>query len=250
MTPKERREARIKLARHKARVARAQEKAKTQATAKPVVHVQPKFKGWNVFCFATGPSLTEEQVRLVEPLHAAKKVLAFGLNDAYRIVPYLDVLYACDPKWWDVHMEQEDHKQYGLAEYPAEQWTQDSGVPKKYPNVNRIPGAGKKGFGEKTIHFGSNSGFQLLNLAYLMGVEKMFLLGYDMGAGGDNVEQHFFGPHPKPLSRGRHYASFSKHFETIQPEIRQRIINCTPTTNLKAFARRDLAEVVHELRHG
>lgn len=209
-------------------------------------YVQPIYQDRAAFCFATGPSLKEWQVKCVEPFHTAGKVLAFGLNDAYRIVPYLDVLYACDPKWWDVHMLQDDHQRYDLAGYPAQKWTQCAKSAEKY-KVNHIPGRGTKGFGVgNIIHFGSNSGYQLLNLAYLFGIRKFYLLGYDMHV-PQGEKQHFFGPHPKPLARGDHYKSFCNNYNTIQAEIKQMIINCTPGSALTCFEKRNLDEVLNAL---
>src|SRR5512139_1237105 len=54
---------------------------------------------WSDFCIvaASGPSLTPKVADACKGFHVV------AVNDAYRLFPDADVLYACDPKWWDVH---------------------------------------------------------------------------------------------------------------------------------------------------
>ncbi len=193
--------------------------------------------------FATGPSLTGEVVETIRPYHEDGTVVTFGCNDAYRIVPFLDVHYACDPPWWKYHVEQCD-----ILAHPAVKWTQDPGVPDLY-GINRI--AGKSGPGLSTlqdlIHFGGNSGFQVLNLALLYGCRKMILCGYNMGIPAGK-QAHFFGVHPKPMSRSTSFGSFAASYDSIKGEQRKMIINCTPESALKQFEIRELSEVLEECR--
>lgn len=58
------------------------------------------------------------------------------------------------------------------------------------------------------IHHGHGSGFSLLNLAYLMGAERIVLLGYDMKYAPDydgrtkeigSAPRHYFGEYPEAL---------------------------------------------------
>lgn len=96
-------------------------------------------------------------------------------------------MYACDPHWWERY-----HAEVA-ANYSGELWTQDPAAAKKF-NLHHIPGVSQRGLGREAIHFGGNSGYQAMNLAYLWGVRKMVLLGFDMQM--TNGKQHYFGRHP------------------------------------------------------
>lgn len=204
--------------------------------------VEPKHEGKTAVMFATGPSLTSEVIELVRPYHESGKVLAIGCNDSYKVINYLDILYACDATWWDYHIEHNDV----LDICKAELWTQEEKIVKKYENINHIPGIHSPAFSiePNLIHFGSNSGYQQLNLAYLMGVRKFILCGYNMGAGGST---HFFGVHPKGLNRSSPYNIFIQAYNSIQPEIKEMVINCTEPTALECFKKQTLKETLEEL---
>jgi len=202
------------------------------------------YEGRVAVVFATGPSLTEEVVETIRPYHEDGTVVALGCNDAYRIVPYLDVHYACDPPWWEHHVKHE-----GIMEHSAKKWTQETGVADKY-GVNLINGVSSNGLSKQQnlIHFGGNSGYQVLNLALLYGCSRFILCGYNMSV-PPGKPQHFFGMHPAPLSRGTSFGTFVNSYTTIQQEIRKLITNCTPESALKMFGKiRDLKEVLEECR--
>lgn len=211
-----------------------------------VPHLYP---GETAVIFATGPSLTADVVDLVLPYAmgwgGAKRVRTIGINDAYRVVPYLDVVYACDPAWWEVHM---DDKRGWIRDYAAEsKWTQDKACADRY-GLSYVEGDGHPGLYDKDrtrIHFGGNSGYQAINLAVHMGFSRMLLVGYDMRI----VEQrgHFFGDHPRPLARQSNYNGFVRNFDSIQRVYRDRIVNCTPGSALKAFQHADLEQTLASL---
>lgn len=202
--------------------------------------------------FATGPSLNKQQVEMVWPYVLRGDVVAFGVNDAYKIVPYLDVIYACDPGWWDYHTNPAHGNDAWVLDYLTGNkshgfWTQDEGSAKKY-GLCHIPGSGNSGLYDKDrthIHFGSNSGFQVINLALHFGISEMLLLGYNMQS--VNGERHFFGEHPKGLSRGSNYQRFCSEYDAIQKPYRSRIVNCTENTALTAFRKGELKDELSRL---
>lgn len=218
--------------------------------------VPPKFEGETVVCCATGPGLTTEVIETIRPYHERGVVKVAGLNDSYRVVDFLDVFYACDEKWWDVHTRSEFVAQQpqGVMEIDAEMWGNQTAFSllRKYPHVNIVQGQGKPGFSTErnVIHWGNNSGFQLLNLVYLMRAERMLLVGYNMGV-PEGRDVHFFGKHPPGLSQGgSQYKGFTRMFDKIQPEIRERIFNATEETMLKCFPRVDLADALAKIERG
>lgn len=201
-----------------------------------------KYLGEPAVLLASGPSLSKEQIEYIRPFHAAGKIRVFGLNDTYKICDFIDVFYACDPKWWDCNMP-------SVVEYKCEdKWTQDKNKSKEL-GINWVNGSSGQGLClyKNKIHFGSNSGFQLLNLAWHYGIRQFFLLGYNMDV-PKGTQQHFFGRHPKPLNQGNNYRGFVQQYNKIQKDIKNLVINCTEPTMLKCFRQMPLEQALETER--
>lgn len=185
---------------------------------------------------ASGPSLTEEVIESIRP-HKDRFVI-FGCNDVYKVVDYLDIHYACDTAWWTTWAEHVKELRPEL-----ESWTQCKPSAEKF-KVNHIPGKYSVGLSldSSLIHFGSNSGFQQLNLAFLMGCSEFFLVGYDMRRFGG--KSHFFGEHPTNLKRNSPYEKFVSAFSEIQQPIKDLVTNCTPDSAIKCFKEKSLEKVL------
>lgn len=177
-------------------------------------------------CIATGASLTQSQVNYVRG-----KAKIYVVNDAYKLAPWADVLYACDHRWWEYHkpvfagrkvsINEQAHKDFGI-----ELWHQSKSV-----------------WSDKLGHLatGGNSGFQCLNLADLEGAGTIILLGYDMKDSG-----HFFGEHPSKIRRDgiEKYSRWVKNFREAAPHIKAKVINCTPNSALDCFPMAKLESVL------
>jgi hypothetical protein len=198
-----------------------------------------KYKNKSAILFATGPSLTEEVVETIRPYRG--KFVMFGCNDAYTIVDFLDEHYACDNNWWA-------HRGEHFRELcpTLSSWSQAPESVLEPYNVTHVDGNHKEKLSTNNayIHYGSNSGFQLLNLAYLMGIRKFLLVGYNMKPSGG--KKHFFGDHPAPLNKSSPYTQFVRAFSQIQPEIKDLIINCTPDSALDMFTNKPLKEALND----
>jgi len=202
------------------------------------------YEGKTAVCFASGPSLTHDVVERIRPYHEAGRVVACGLNDTYRIVDYLDEFYACDTSWWDYHIAH-DHEGRNVLTQKARIWGNTTAeLSLQAHDINIVEGSSARGFSDnpRVIHWGSNSGYQLLNLVWLMGVKRILLVGYNMQVPNKLGEKahHFFGPHPKPMSQAGSYQGFVRNYQTIQLDIRKCIINCTPDSALDCFHEADL----------
>ncbi len=141
------------------------------------------------------------------------------------------MLYACDPEWWDHHHERTE----GLRAACYSQSGDGNRGPHRH--VEYVRGAHKEGFSTRAdcIHYGNNSGYQVLNLAYLMGYRSFILLGYDMGPGVDG-KTHFFGDHPPGIRRASNHKAFAMEFARIPcAQLGVRIINSTRRTYLECF---------------
>lgn len=171
-----------------------------------------------------------------------------AVQDAWRLIPWADVLYGCDAGWWNHHQG---------TEFEGEKWSTHQGglysmndkteVSDKY-GVRCVLGCDKPGFSldPSLIHYGSNSGFQAVNLAILFGCTHITLVGFDMHKTGGR--SHFFGEHPEQLRRGTNYTEFTRHFDYAQrllpPGIR--IVNATPGSALTCFPMMTLEEAARE----
>lgn len=89
------------------------------------------------------------------------------------------------------------------------------------------------------IHYGNNSGYQALNLAYHWGARRMILLGFDCKSRAGKM--HWFGDHPKPLQN--QIGAFKTWLETFPPLAKDlaatgvEVVNCSRDTALTCFRR-------------
>ena len=150
-------------------------------------------------------------------------------------------MYACDLHWWDVYAGELKR------DFAGELWTQDEKAAKKY-GLHRMPGVSHVGLGREMIHFGNNSGYQAINLAYLFGATKIILLGFDMKVEDGKI--HFFGQHPyHGKNQGpdngvmerwrRNFVQLAQDLEDEGVEV----INATRSTALKTFSIKTLEEL-------
>ena len=173
-----------------------------------------------------------------------------AVNDAYRLLPWADVLYACDAAWWETHK--------GCPDFNGEKWSSHglpgrirhndkSHVAAKY-GLNLIGGMDREGFSldPSIIHYGSNSGFQAVNLAMLWGAERIVLVGFDMHAGGG---RHFFGNHPAPLRNAASFANWINRFCVAAKGLPDHIeiLNATPGSALNCFPKVNLNDALADL---
>lgn len=185
--------------------------------------------GEPVVCIGGGPSLTAEQVN-----YCKGKARVIAVNDAYRLAPWADLLYACDARWWKWHPQALEFQ--GLKVTHSEEAAAQFGL-------LCIKGD-KEGQGLSTdptkIHTGRNGGYQAINIASLAGGKPILLIGYDMRL-VDN-KKHWFGEHPRPLQTD--YKKWLPGFKTIAEQNLVEIINCTPNSALTCFRAGTLQEIL------
>lgn len=155
-------------------------------------------------CIASGPSLTQEDVDYVR---GKAKVLA--INNAFKVAPWADVLFAADSQWWRTYERQ-------LRGFAGDRWDNR--------RLQKTPG----------YRAGNNSGALGICLAYRFGAKRIILLGFDMqNTGGLS---HFDGDHPHPLRNPGKFSSFIRCIEQrIAPDLQDagvELINCTRETAL------------------
>lgn len=181
---------------------------------------------------ATGPSLAAADVDLVR----ASGLPVIAINDNYRMAPWADVLYACDGSWWKIHYQAVRKQFRGHAVTQDEEF-------RGYPGVVWVQSIDGAGLAPDKLVTGENSGYQAVNLAYLLGYDRVLLLGYDMQGRGD----HWFGEHPDGLQKTTNYERFLSNFERMTPErFGVEVINCTRSTALRCFPTMQLEEALQK----
>lgn len=125
-----------------------------------------------------------------------------------------------------------------MRAHGAELWTQDAGAAQKH-GLQWIRGEGTAGLGRRHIHWGGNSGFQAINLAYLFGAARIVLLGFDMQV-GPTGESHWFGDHPRNqgFANPKKFNSWIRHLEILGRDLsdqRVDVFNATRHTALTCF---------------
>lgn len=204
--------------------------------------IEPRWRNELCIVIATGPSLTIEVAEYIAQHRNGNRCIA--INSAYERAAHADICYACDAKWWIAYR--------GAEGFAGERWSSHHPtgdrkieVAERY-GINLVAGYRQNSFSMKpdTIHYGSNSGFQAVNLAILLGAKPIILVGFDMRK--VDGKRHYFGDYKFGLRNGDLYQSWAQIFETaaksLPPEVQ--IINATPGSALTCFPMRRLEDVL------
>lgn len=186
-------------------------------------------------CIASGPSLTPEDVQ-----YCQGKGRVYVVNDCHRLAPWADDLYACDLKWWDYHA--------GVPQFTGRKWTINKDAALKYGLNYVAPGRSSDVFimHESKLALGSNSGYQVINLAAQHGAKRIILLGYDMKKTAAG-KVHWFGDHPEAIKMESRYSAWCLNYDRLAPAIARHkieVINCTRDSALNCFSKKILQDII------
>lgn len=183
-------------------------------------------------CIGTGPSLTVEDVNACRGQHV------IAIKDAIQLVPWADVLYCGEDRWWSHHGTSLTFSglRYTLH-HACGQWAQVLRFG-AYDGLCESP---------DSLASGHHSGYQAVNLAVHLGAKTIVLLGYDMGARADG-RTHWFGEHPYQrrkagCSLGERVDVFLSMLEPLK-RLGVRVLNASRETALTMFPRVSLAEAL------
>lgn len=186
-------------------------------------------KDTKYFICASGPSLTQQDINAVRD-----KGVVIVINNTYQLAPWANILYGCDQKWWKAYPEALDFKGRKISiqfdNENVEKWESNSCL---------------NGLGEDIIHTGGNSGYQAINLAYLLGAKEIVLLGFDMQR--TQGKGHWHGDHVRNLSNQSNFKVWIGHFYILSQNLKQKgikVFNCSRQTALECFERKELKEVL------
>lgn len=216
-----------------------------RASTVPVERLCP---GETFVCIAGGPSLTPDDVNVVQG-----KARVVAVNDAYRLAPWADVLYAYHPQWWAHHRE-------ALQDFHGLKFTLykgDTSTPSFRPGAADAFGARMLLAGQEdglslnptTLNHGHNSGYTAINLAVLLGARRILLLGYDLQLGAHGKE-HWFGSHPKGVRSGLELRKYARRFPSLVEPLKAlgiEIGNCSRQTSLECFPRMTIEDALAQV---
>lgn len=196
------------------------------------------YPGATIVCLGCGPSLTKDDVAKVRG-----RAVVIAINDAYRLAPWADVLYACDGKWWGWHPEA---LAFRGAKYALDRYAQ------RFAGVAVLKNTGTKGLERdpKGLRTGRNSGYQAINLAVHFGAARIILLGYDLGP-DHKGRTHWFGDHPDRVVSP--YRLMRQEFLTLVAPLKEaavEVVNCSRRTALEAFPVKPLEEILPTMTLG
>ena len=195
---------------------------------------------------ASGPSLSDEQLEIVERAHMAERVHAIAVNNTCERAPWADVAYFGDyTSIKHYRGANKGSKQQDLASCCAEWWTISKPAAERW-KLNHVASDNRPGFGVNRVSMNANSGAQAINLAMLFGARRILLLGFDMRDIGGRA--HWFGQHPKEwLVDVQLYSEWIHKLTIAAPQAKARgveILNCTPGSALQCFDAKPLEEAL------
>lgn len=195
-------------------------------------------------CIGGGPSVTEAQLLVLKKAREADACRVLGINNAYQPAPWIDVLYASDPRWWTWHRDKPE-LQALAAEFCAIQ-VEHYAHPKRVGIIRNVLFP-HHGYGLSLdpcgIKTGCNGGWQALNIAILSGAKTILLLGYD-GAADKDGKTHFHKGHPVPTNPAA-YQHYRISFSTAETAIRDagvRVVNCNLGSRIDSFEKLPLGD--------
>ncbi|MGP1675903.1 MAG: hypothetical protein ACTS6J_01940 [Burkholderiales bacterium] len=212
--------------------------------------VLPAWIGKTAVIVGGGPSLTMDQIALVESARAADRIRVIAVNDSYLICPFADVFYAADSSFWLDHARgiakpvlklSADRVRERFEAFSGERCSiQSTGAMVEDSRVHLIRNKHCDSNG-RPIHghglsldpgalvTGRNSGWQAFNLAVLAGARTVILLGID-GRVGKDGRTHWSGGHPQPTPVAA-YAEYCRAWSAGEAAIKAanvKVLNSSP----------------------
>lgn len=202
--------------------------------------------GKTIVCIAGGCSLTAEQVNL------ASRFPTIAINDAYKLAPHANILYACDVRWWEWHGGVHGFKGLKVTHEYEKRHSDAGTIRPPYPGIPVVLSTGEKGYEPRQgyIKHGGNSGYQALHIAMDARPKNIILLGYDMH--NKSGDQHWFGKHPSPYDSplDTRFKRWLECFDTLVEPAKKmgiRIINCSPGSALTCFENMEVEECLRQI---
>lgn len=181
--------------------------------------------GHRAFIVASGPSLKAEDCERLR----GEKVIA--VNCSVRLLPFAQIVYAADQNWWDAYKQD-------WAGYAGSKYTVSSTAGRKFDEIERLPTESRVFLSEHGIALVGGSGGHAINLAYLLGADPIYLLGFDcQGKANDNHwhEDHKSGRVMLSNPNRHIYKKWARQLSRMHSELSSKgvsLFNCSRSTAL------------------
>jgi hypothetical protein len=196
------------------------------------VHRLPDWSGERVAIVCSGQSASRVDFTKIKD-----RMRVVAVNTSWELVPWADVLYACDFNWWQVHR--------GAPDFHGLKITADKIAMDYFPRLVRIEvksvQIGNDAWDDRPLfdHLGqvasgANGGYQMLNLVAQLGATGIALIGCDLHG------EHWHGRHPPPCTNPmeRYFVRWRLAFDNAATHLAERgsdVVNCSPVSTLKAY---------------
>lgn len=184
---------------------------------------------------ASGPSLTDDQVDQVK----SSGIKSIAVNSTAFKMPWANVFYGCDFQMWRHYMPQ----------FPKDSrtrcWTQDRTSAERH-GINYVRQEAMAGLGKHGLRVNGNSGAGAINLAFLFGVKRIILIGFDMQLGAHG-KRHWHPDHVHPMTQNQPFGDWIFKMTQLAKELKAEgvsVVNCTPGSALTCFKTAELSEAL------
>jgi hypothetical protein len=167
-----------------------------------------------------------------------------GINNAYWLGPWVDVLFFGDCPWYVKH-------RLALAEFPGLKVSccpRFANSPKSIEGIKGLRRNPDRRLGitpnKRKLSWNGNSGAAAINLAVHFGAKRIALLGFDMRPGKDGkTHSHSLHGVTKPKTFERHLRGFPQIAEDAKA-LGVEIINASPDSAVDVFPRVSVEELL------
>lgn len=164
-----------------------------------------------------------------------------AINKAYKVVPWSEVLYWTDARFyrWNKH-DIDSLKGIKITCRNA---------PSLAPDVVLLTTSGRTGIDKRPnfIRAGNNSGFAAINVAFHLGVKKIYLLGFDMESSDRNTHWHegYGIRHDHKIYERNMISNFDGIHELLKTEGIE-LWNANPKSKLKSIPKCKLEDALND----
>lgn len=212
----------------------------TTPMAPPRDRVPRLWSGATMILMATGPSLCLADIDRARS--SGHPILV--INDAFKVCPGADILYAADGRWWQWNADIPDQN------FPAWRFSIDPVAREWRADVHVLTWTGRLGLEKSAwgVRKGGHGGYQAINVAAHTGAKRLLLLGYDLQPSTTDpgchhsslVGEHPDGSHPHYVERVKAYDSLVAPLAELQIEV----LNVSRETAITAFPRGRLEDAL------
>jgi uncharacterized Rossmann fold enzyme len=206
----------------------------------------PKIWTGTAYIIGGGPSLKDVDLTLLHDKHV------IGVNDAYLLGDWVDFTFFGDFAWWDLNREGKYIHKGITRKYSGIVVTNAPGahaamINQQEPAIKTVKRNNRTGISTdpNMLCWNLSSGACAVNLAYLLGVRRVVLVGFDMKLASSGQSNWHVNLKDKPNEKS--YIRFMKAFDTIAPIAKKlgfEILNANMDSAMTAFPKVELKNVI------